>query len=188
MSTVMRGEMIDDGKGGFIVESQGANGVITSRSFTNRKAADLELQRIGRQAEINQVELGELYQQNVGEFDKQLQEACRRVAAKHGWEPVEVYKVYETIMHQRFGKETTPLQDTQKAIYNKIIDEMGDYTPSSKVTDNIRGAINEKYDVDIDQAIRKDQDRRTQSEQSAIDEYITEPLAQARAFVLRRRS
>ena len=49
MSTVMRGELIEDGEGGFIVESHGANGVITSRSFKSRKAADLELERIKRQ-------------------------------------------------------------------------------------------------------------------------------------------
>lgn len=79
MSTVMRGEIIEDGEGGFIVESQGANGVITSRSFKDRKAADLELERINRQTELNHIEIGERYQQTV-DFENRLQEACRTVA------------------------------------------------------------------------------------------------------------
>ena len=90
-STVMKGELIEDGEGGFIVESQGANGVITSRSFKSRKAADLELERIKRQTELNHIEIGERYQQTA-DFENRLQEACRTVAAENGWDMVEVYR------------------------------------------------------------------------------------------------
>ena len=173
-STIMRGEMYEDGNGGFVVESQGANGVITSRTFTSRKAADLELERIKRQTELNQVEFGEFYQQNVADFNQRLLDACRRVAAKNSWNSVEVYKVYERIAGERIGKEPTPLEGAQHAIYRKVQEEMGDFAPTTKITDDIRGRINEKYGVDIDNAIRKDGRRRTDAEQGAIDEYITE--------------
>lgn len=104
MSTVMRGELIEDGDGGFIVESQGANGVITSRSFKSRKAANLELERIKRQVELNTIEIGERYQQFV-DFDDRMQEASRRVAAKYGWDPVEVFRAYETVRDSSFLTE-----------------------------------------------------------------------------------
>jgi N12 class adenine-specific DNA methylase/predicted nucleotidyltransferase len=175
VSTIMRGEMIEDGNGGFIVESQGANGVITSRSFKSRKAADLELERIKRQAELNQIEHGELYQQDVVDYENQLQEACRKVAAKRNWDPVEVYKVYEAVMRRRTGKENEQnkaLTDAQKVILSKILDEMGEFEPTTEITDAMRRGINDKYAVDIDNAIRKEANRRSESEQKAIDEYI----------------
>ena len=99
-STVMKGELIEDGEGGFIVESQGANGVITSRSFKSRKAADLELERIKRQTELNHIEIGERYQQTA-DVENRLQEACRTVAAENGWDMVEVYRTCEEARRDR---------------------------------------------------------------------------------------
>lgn len=182
MSTVMRGELIEDGEGGFIVESQGANGVITSRSFKNRKAADLELERIKRQTELNQIELGEHYQQNVVDFESRLQEACRRVAAKNNWNPVDVYRVFEKIRLNRFKGGQEEFSKVEQNILNKISNEMGDFEPSTSITDNLRGSINEKYGVDIDNAIRKDGGRRTEAEQKAIEEYIEELLPKKSKF------
>ena len=50
---------------------------------------------------------------------------------------------------------------------------MGEFEETG-ATDAMRGRINEKYGVDIDAAIRKEANRRTQGEQTAIDEYIDE--------------
>ncbi|WP_290457359.1 helicase-related protein [uncultured Muribaculum sp.] len=180
MSTVMKGELIEDGNGGFIVESQGANGVITSRSFKSRKAADLELERIKRQTELNTIEIGERYQQIV-DVDNRMQEASRRVAAKYGWDPVEVYKTYETVRDNSFGRgESNELTEVQKNIYGKIISEFEQLKENKDLATEKRNAINEKYGVDIDGAIRKEANRRTLQEQTAIDEYI-EALIPSRA-------
>lgn len=171
-STIMRGEMIEDGNGGFIVESQGANGVITSRSFTSRKAADLELERINRQVELNHIEIGERYQQTV-DFENRLQEACRTVAEENGWDPVTVYKVCEEARRNHLRNGDKQFDEAQQAILRKVTEAMGEFEEAG-VTDAMRGRINEKYGVDIDKAIRKDANRRTQAEQTAIDEYLDE--------------
>lgn len=172
MSTVMRGELIEDGDGGFIVESQGANGVITSRSFKSRKAADLELERIKRQTELNSIEIGERYQQ-IADFENRLQEACRTVAAENGWDMVEVYHTCEEARRNHLRGGDKQFDEVQQNILRKVTDEMGEFEETG-ATDEIRGRINEKYGVDIDGAIRKEANRRTLQEQMAIDEYIAE--------------
>lgn len=172
MSTVMRGEIIEDGEGGFIVESQGANGVITSRSFKDRKAADLELERINRQTELNHIEIGERYQQTV-DFENRLQEACRTVAEQNGWNAVEVYRTCEEARRNHLRGGDKQFDEAQQNILRKVTEAMGEFSETG-VTDAMRGSINEKYGVDIDAAIRKEANRRTQAEQTAIDEYLGE--------------
>lgn len=172
MSTVMRGELIEDGDGGFIVESQGANGVITSRSFKSRKAADLELERIKRQTELNSIEIGERYQQTA-DFENRLQEACRTVAAENGWDMVEVYRTCEEARRNHLRGGDKQFDEVQQNILRKVTEAMGEFEETG-ATDVMRGRINEKYGVDIDGAIRKEANRRTQQEQTAIDEYIAE--------------
>lgn len=172
MSTVMRGELIEDGDGGFIVESQGANGVITSRSFKSRKAADLELERIKRQTELNSIEIGERYQQTA-DFENRLQEACRTVAAENGWNMVEVYRTCDEARRNHLRGGDKQFDEVQQNILRKVTEAMGEFEETG-ATDAIRGRINEKYGVDIDGAIRKEANRRTQQEQTAIDEYIAE--------------
>ena len=172
MSTVMRGELVEDGDGGFIVESQGANGVITSRSFKSRKAADLELERIKRQTELNSIELGERYQQTA-DFENRLQEACRTVAAENGWDMVDVYRTCEEARRNHLRGGDKQFDEAQQNILRKVTAAMGEFEETG-VTDAMRGRINEKYGVDIDEAIRKEANRRTHEEQTAIDEYISE--------------
>lgn len=172
MSTVMKGELIEDGNGGFIVESQGANGVITSRSFKSRKAADLELERIKRQTELNTIEIGERYQQTA-DFENRLQEACRTVAAENGWDMVEVYRTCEEARRNHLRGGDKQFDEVQQNILRKVTDAMGEFEETG-ATDAMRGRINEKYGVDIDGAIRKEANRRTLQEQTAIDEYLNE--------------
>lgn len=172
MSTVMKGELIEDGNGGFIVESQGANGVITSRSFKSRKAADLELERIKRQTELNTIEIGERYQQTA-DFENRLQEACRTVAAENGWDMVEVYRTCEEARRNHLRGGDKQFDEMQQNILRKLTDAMGEFE-ETVATDAMRGRINEKYGVDIDGAIRKEANRRTLQEQTAIGEYLNE--------------
>ena len=172
VSTVMKGELIEDGEGGFIVESQGANGVITSRSFKSRKAADLELERIKRQTELNHIEIGERYQQTA-DFENRLQEACRTVAAENGWDMVEVYRTCEEARRNHIRGGDKQFDEAQQNILRKVTEAMGEFEETG-VTDNMRGRINDKYGVDIDNAIRKEANRRTKAEQTAIDEYLDE--------------
>lgn len=172
MSTVMKGELIEDGNGGFIVESQGANGVITSRSFKSRKAADLELERIKRQTELNTIEIGERYQQTA-DFENRLQEACRTVAAENGWDIVEVYRTCEEARRNHLRGGDKQFDEVQQNILRKVTDAMGEFEETG-ATDAMRDRINEKYGVDIDGAIRKEANRRTLQEQTAIDEYLNE--------------
>lgn len=172
MSTVMRGELIEDGDNGFIVESQGANGVITSRSFKDRKAADLELERINRQTELNSIEIGERYQQTA-DFENRLQEACRTVAAETNGDPVAIYRICEEARRNHLRGGDKQFDEAQQNVLRKVTEAMGEFEETG-ATDAIRGRINEKYGVDIDAAIRKEANRRTQAEQTAIDEYIDE--------------
>lgn len=172
MSTIMKGELYEDGNGGFIVESQGANGVITSRSFKNRKEADLELQRINRQTELNSIEIGERYQQTT-DFENRLQDACRTVASANGWDMVDVYRTCEEARRNYLRGGDKQFDEAQQNILRKVTEAMGEFEETG-ATDAMRGRINEKYGVDIDAAIRKEANRRTQSEQTAIDEYIDE--------------
>lgn len=170
VSTVMKGELIEDGEGGFIVESQGANGVITSRSFKSRKSADLEMERIKRQAELNHIEIGERYQ-HTADFENRLQEACRTVAAENGWDMVEVYRTCEDARRNHLRGGDKQFDEAQQNILRKVTEAMGEFEKTG-VTDNMRGCINDKYGVDIDNAIRKEANRRTKAEQTAIDEYL----------------
>lgn len=172
MSTVMKGELFENEDGGFIVESQGANGVITSRTFKSRKAADLELERIHRQTELNSLELGERYQQTT-DFESRLQDACRTVAEENGWDMVEVYRTCEEARRNHLRGGDKQFDEVQQNILRKVTEAMGEFEETG-VTDAMRGRINEKHGVDIDAAIRKEANRRTKAEQAAIDEYIAE--------------
>lgn len=174
MSTVMRGELYKDDKGGFRVESIGANGVITSRSFKHRKNADIELRRIKRQVELNSIEIGEQYKQ-AADLDDRMREACRTVAEENGWEggAAEIYRICVEARENHLRGNDKELDEAQQLIVRKVVDAMGDYQ-EGKVTDELRASINEKYGVDIDDAIRKEENRRKPAEQQAIEEYINE--------------
>ncbi|MDE5643370.1 MAG: hypothetical protein K2I56_07740, partial [Muribaculaceae bacterium] len=177
MSMMMRGELSEDGNGGFTVKSYGANGVITSRSFKSRKRADLELERIRRQTELNSIEVGEWYQP-IADFESRIMEASRRVAAKYDWRPIDVYRTFEDFLDSSVRGKDKELSDAQKNIYSKIIAELDGIEEDSDPAGKKRSAINEKYGVDIDKAIRKDLNRRTEAEQRAIEEYISALMPQ----------
>jgi len=86
---------------------------------------------------------------------------------------VEVYRPGQAARHNNPRGGDKQFDEAQQNILRKVTDAMGEFEETG-VTDAIRGRINDKYGVDIDTSIRKDGDRRTQTEQSAIDEYIGE--------------
>ena len=88
MSTVMGSSILEDKDAdgnvtGYTVQSFGANGVITSRSFGDKKRADVEANRINRQAELNGFDVGERYYDWQGD-NKRMYEACESVAEETG--------------------------------------------------------------------------------------------------------
>lgn len=163
MSTVMYGHLAEnrgrDGKvKGYTVQSIGANGVVTSREFTSRKRAENELQKINRQAELNTVDVGERYNEEVA--DKKLFDAaCRAFAAENNL-PVSV--VYERLSE---GPRERGSYYEQIA---KIYKDMGD----AYSTKQVRAEVEKRYNVDIQKIIKKEPNRRSDVEQMALDEYV----------------
>ena len=190
MSTVMGSDVIEnkDTNGNvksYTVQSFGANGTITSRTFDTKKRAEVEVDRINRQAELNAFDVGERAFEN--KYDKKrMYEACRRMSAETG---APTNSLYELIQRK---PETMNDVETQWA--NKILDEyeaIGEsgFETTEGLTRNsdgtfvsggvervegippIKKAINEKYGVDVDKAIAKEGNRRSEKEQAAVEEY-----------------
>ena len=87
MSTVMGWSPIEEVKDangkvtGYNVKSLGAKGVITSRTFADKAAAEAELQKIYRQAELNTLDIGERYYEGRGLSSEDLRDY---VGKRHG--------------------------------------------------------------------------------------------------------
>ena len=163
MSTVMYGHLAEnrgrDGKvKGYTVQSIGANGVVTSREFTSRKRAENELQKVNRQAELNTVDVGERYNEEVAD-KKRFDAACRVFAAENNL-PVSV--VYERLSE---GPRERGSYYEQIA---KIYKDMGD----AYSTKQVRAEVEKRYNVDIQKIIKKEPNRRSDVEQMALDEYV----------------
>jgi hypothetical protein len=102
MSTVTGGSMSvtkdADGKvTGYTVESTGYNGVITRRHFSDRKSADREMDRVHRQAELNNVGIGEhLYDEKAVKDGKPIEEGSAKLRSdimdEYGIDVNEAYK------------------------------------------------------------------------------------------------
>lgn len=168
MSTVMGSSIIEnkdaDGNAvSYVVQSVGANGVITSRTFADKGRAQVELNRINRQAELNGIDVGERYYDWQGD-NRRMWEACEQVAEETG--------APANMLFELMKNKTETMNDVELEWSKKIIsayDGLGEKYSSAE----IRTAINGEYDVDVDKAIRKERDRRSEAEQQAIDEYAS---------------
>ena len=172
MSTVMGSTILEDKDAdgnvtGYTVQSFGANGVITSRSFGDKKRADVEVNRINRQAELNGFDVGERYYDWKGD-NKRMYEACETVAEKTG-APANL--LYELMKRDPDTMNEVELQWVDEI--RKINKDLGDKYGSSEV----RAAINKEFGVDVDKAIRKERNRRSEQEQKAVDEYANRLFA-----------
>lgn len=192
MSTIMGASDITEvrdtnGKvAGYNVQSYGAQGVITSRTFGSRKAAEAEQRRIYRQVELNGIDIGEQHNDHMAD-QKRMEEACRVFGEKVGaptntlyemmkkrpeqmsdierqWAE-QIIKAYNELgndfqYHQSYGKETNG---------NGVISERIERVRTSE---KLRADILEQYGVDIDKAIKKEPGNRSKKEELALEDYI----------------
>lgn len=172
MSTVMGSSILEDKDAdgnvtGYTVQSFGANGVITSRSFGDKKRADVEANRINRQAELNGFDVGERYYDWQGD-NKRMYEACESVAEETG--------APANLLFDLMKRKTEAMNEVELEWAEKILNAyngLGDKYGSSEV----RAAINDEFGIDVDKAIRKERNRRSEQEQKAVDEYANRLFA-----------
>jgi len=172
MSTVMGSSILEDKDAdgnvtGYTVQSFGANGVITSRSFGDKKRADVEVNRINRQAELNGFDVGERYYDWQGD-NKRMYEACESVAEETG--------APANLLFDLMKRKTEAMNEVELEWAEKILNAyngLGDKYGSSEV----RTAINDEFGIDVDKAIRKERNRRSEQEQKAVDEYASRLFA-----------
>ena len=208
MSTVMGSSVheykdADGNVTGYTVQSFGANGVITSRTFGDKKRADVEVNRINRQAELNGVDVGERYFDSKQD-DMRMKQACKNVAkevAGDEWRVGGNATLWERFYYLMKTKPEE-MNEVERAWAKKILDaydQLGDkfeyenYTHESNgsilgvETETvysgsraIREDINNEFGVDVDKVIRKEPNRRSEQEQKAFGEYINRLYADVR--------
>ena len=171
MSAVIASNVIDNGDKTYTVQSLGDNGVITSRTYGSRKRADYEKARIDRQAELNGVAMAEQMFDNMDRAER-LKAVCTRLAQDKGVSP-------ETLLWLT-RKDPKQMTSAEKRWVKEIEDAANEDAPQGEnaTVRHIKGVIFDEYGVDVDKALRKAADSRTEAEKSAISAYNNE-LAQA---------
>jgi site-specific DNA-cytosine methylase len=171
MSAVIASNVIDNGDKTYTVQSLGDNGVITSRTYGSRKRADYEKARIDRQAELNGVAMAEQMFENMDKAER-LKAVCTRLAQDKGVSP-------ETLLWLT-RKDPKQMTAAEKRWIKEIEDAANEDAPQGEnaTVRHIKGVILDEYGVDVDKALRKAADSRTEAEETAISAYNNE-LAQA---------
>lgn len=171
MSAVIASNVIDNGDKTYTVQSLGDNGVITSRTYGSRKRADYEKARIDRQAELNGVAMAEQMFDNMDKAER-LKAVCTRLAQDKGVSP-------ETLLWLT-RKDPKQMTAAEKRWVKEIEDAANEDAPQGEnaTVRHIKGVILDEYGVDVDKALRKAADSRTDAEKTAISAYNNE-LAQA---------
>lgn len=156
-----------DENGNIFVKSVNANGeVVTSRRFADETLAKKEQDKIMRQAELNSVDVGEHYTE--AKADNKVFEAAVEAVAP-GADPETVKRNYQAAK-----------QGDKDAIanYGQMVDAIDKFMEENKgMADTerpeaIRAAIKEETGVDVDEAIKKEPSKRTESEKAAVQDYI----------------
>ena len=171
MSAVIASNVIDNGDKTYTVQALGDNGVITSRTYGSRKRADYEKARIDRQAELNGVAMAEQMFDNMDKAER-LKAVCTRLAQDKGVSP-------ETLLWLT-RKDPKQMTAAEKRWIKEIEDAANEDAPQGEnaTVRHIKGVILDEYGVDVDKALRKAADSRTDAEETAISAYNNE-LAQA---------
>lgn len=171
MSAVIASNVIDNGDKTYTVQSLGDNGVITSRTYGSRKRADYEKARIDRQAELNGVAMAEQVFDNLDKAER-LKAVCTRLAQDKGVSP-------ETLLWLT-RKDPKQMTAAEKRWIKEIEEAANEDAPQGEnaTVRHIKGVILDEYGVDVDKALRKAADSRTDAEKTAISAYNDE-LAQA---------
>lgn len=169
MSTVT-GWSMDEGEDGTIyvssINQQG--GIVTSRKFSNKEAADREIERINRQTELNTIDIGEQYR-NAEAEQRVMAAAINDVSP--GADPQTVFNIYEAVRRgdENVTEEQRHLADMIDEAIERNTDAGAEVSPAG-----IRGRISQETGVDIDKAIRKEPGKRTQDEKDAVNRYVRE--------------
>lgn len=159
----------EEGKPTTFVEAVDVNGEsITSRKFTNRKEAEREMNTIARQAELNNVEIGERYKEY--EADNKVFEAALNEVAR-GADPATVKNIYDRV---KSGDPNVSESQRQLAdLLDEAIErnrEVGDENRPSA----IREKIKESTGIEIDEVLKKNRNERSDKETKALEQYFKE--------------
>ena len=153
--------------GDIVVKSMSAQGdVVTSRQFTNEKAAQGEIDKIMRQSELNSVDVGEKYKETASNM-LVVETAIKEVAPDADMETV-----LQNYRKVKSGQEDMPqeLIDQAKAI-DVAIERNRDIADANR-PEAIRAKLNKETGLDVDATLRKMPKDRTEEEKGLVDTYI----------------
>ena len=153
--------------GDIVVKSMSAQGdVVTSRQFTNEKAAQGEIDKIMRQSELNSVDVGEKYKETASNM-LVVETAIKEVAPDADMETV-----LQNYRKVKSGQEDMPqeLIDQAKAI-DAAIERNRDIADANR-PEAIRAKLNKETGLDVDATLRKMPKDRTEEEKGLVDTYI----------------
>ena len=153
--------------GDIVVKSMSAQGdVVTSRQFTNEKAAQGEIDKIMRQSELNSVDVGEKYKETASNM-LVVETAIKEVAPDADMETV-----LQNYRKVKSGQEDMPqeLIDQAKAI-DAAIERNRDIADANR-PEAIRAKLNKETGFDVDATLRKMPKDRTEEEKGLVDTYI----------------
>lgn len=153
--------------GDIIVKSMSAQGdVVTSRQFTNEKAAQGEIDKIMRQSELNSVDVGEKYKETASNM-LVVETAIKEVAPDADMETV-----LQNYRKVKSGQEDMPQEiiDQAKAI-DVAIERNRDIANANR-PEAIRAKLNKETGLDVDATLRKMPKDRTEEEKELVDTYI----------------
>ena len=153
--------------GDIVVKSMSAQGdVVTSRQFTNEKAAQGEIDKIMRQSELNSVDVGEKYKETASNM-LVVETAIKEVAPD-----ADLETVLQNYRKVKSGQEDMPqeLIDQAKAI-DVAIERNRDIADANR-PEAIRAKLNKETGLDVDATLRKMPKDRTEEEKELVDTYI----------------
>ena len=153
--------------GDIIVKSMSVQGdVVTSRLFTNEKAAQGEIDKIMRQSELNSVDVGEKYKETASNM-LVVETAIKEVAPD-----ADLETVLQNYRKVKSGQEDMPqeLIDQAKAI-DVAIERNRDIADANR-PEAIRAKLNKETGLDVDATLRKIPKDRTEEEKELVDTYI----------------
>ena len=153
--------------GDIVVKSMSAQGdVVTSRQFTNEKAAQGEIDKIMRQSELNSVDVGEKYKETASNM-LVVETAIKEVAPDADMETV-----LQNYRKVKSGQEDMPQEiiDQAKAI-DVAIERNRDIADANR-PEAIRAKLKKETGLDVDTTLRKMPKDRTEEEKELVDTYI----------------
>lgn len=153
--------------GDIVVKSMSAQGdVVTSRLFTNEKAAQGEIDKIMRQSELNSVDVGEKYKETASNM-LVVETAIKEVAPDADMETV-----LQNYRKVKSGQEDMPQElIAQAKAIDAAIERNRDIADANR-PEAIRAKLNKETGLDVDATLRKMPKDRTEEEKELVDTYI----------------